>query len=122
MSNERCSTATSGFYSLAESDSSNRTEHSSTNTKLDNSEPAKGLSKGLQEGERKLHKHAKKHFHKSTDSSRSYVSKIPPPKQLRYNFQKSSRDLPYLQSNSDGDHSANNTKHNQRILKNKNKI
>ena len=42
MSNEICSTATSGVYSVTESDCSNCTEQTSTNNKL-----------GLQEGERK---------------------------------------------------------------------
>ena len=84
MSNERCSTATSGVNSLTESDCSNNTEQSSTNTKLDNCQPAKELS--LQEGEMKLHKHAKKHFHKNADSGKSFVSRIPPPKPLRYTF------------------------------------
>ena len=107
MSNERCSTATSGFYSATESDCSNSKEQFTTNTKHDNVKSSEGLSE--------------KHFHKNTNTGQSYVSRIPPPKPLRYNLQKSSRDLPYLRANSDGDQSSNNTIQNPRILRNKKK-
>ena len=107
MSNERCSTATSGFYSATESDCSNSKEQSKTDTKHENVKSSEGLSE--------------KHFHKNTNTVQSYVSRIPPPKPLRYNLQKSSRDLPYLRANSDGDQSSNNTIQNPRMLRNKKK-
>ena len=117
MSNERCSTATSGFYSATESDCSNSKEQSTTNTKHENVKSSEDLSSGLLEAERKL----EKHFHKNTNTGQSYESRIPPPKPLRYNLQKSSRDLPYLRANSDGDQSSNNTIQNPRILRNNKK-
>ena len=93
MSNERCSTATSGVYSATESDCSNSTEQSMMNIKLDNLRPSRDPCIGLPVGERKLETLDNKHFQKSAESGQSYVSRIPPPKPLRYNYQKSSRDL-----------------------------
>ena len=113
MSNERCSTATSGVYSATESDCSNSTEQSMTNTKPINVRPSRDQYFGLPKGERKIETLADKHSHKS------YVSRIPPPKPVRYNFQKSSKDIPYLRSNSVGDQSSNNTLQHQRILREK---
>ena len=115
MSNDRCSTATSGVYSATESDCSNNTDQSVTNTKLSNlRDPSLGLSKG----DRKLEKHANKDFQKNADSGHKYVSRIPPPKPLRYKIQKSTRDLPYLRANTDVDQSSNNTTQNSRTLQN----
>ena len=105
MSNERCSTATSGVYSATESDCSNNTEHYMVNTKL--VRPSRDPCIGLPVCEMKSERIADKHFHKNTNTGKSYVSRIPPPKPLRYNLQKSSRDLPYLRANSDGDQSSN---------------
>ena len=109
MSNERCSTATSGVYSATESDFSNSTEQSLTNTILNNVQQTRGVSLGLPEEKRKLHKDANNDFQKNANSGQSYVSRIPPPKPLRYKIQKSSRELPYLGVNSDGDQSSQNT-------------
>ena len=120
MSNERCSTATSGVYSVTESDSSNA-EQSMTDIKHDKFLPSRDMSLGLPQKERKSDQHTNKHFQKNANSGQSFVSRIPPPKPLRYKIQKSSRDLPYLGVNSDGDQSLQNTLQNSRILQNKKK-
>ena len=54
MSNERCSTATSGVYSSTESDCSNSTEQSMTNTKPINVCPSRDQYFELTKGERKI--------------------------------------------------------------------
>jgi hypothetical protein len=119
MSNETCSTATSGVFSAKESDCSNSTEQSMVNTKLDNIQPSRDPIIGLPVGERTLETLANKHFQKNDVTGLSYVSRLPPPKPSRYDFQKSSQDLPYLRANSDGDQSSNNTPQNSRIMWNK---
>ena len=86
------------------------------NTKCTSFPPSIGLSLGLPEGERKLEKHANNDFQKRADSGQRYVSRIPPPKPLRYKIQKLTRDLPYLRANSDGDQSSNNTIQHSRTL------
>jgi hypothetical protein len=118
MSNERCSTATSGFYSATESDCSNSTKQSITNAELSNFGPSRCQSLGLPEAERKLEKSVNKDFQKNADSGQKYVSRIPPPKPLRYKIQKSTRDLPYLRANSDGDQSSKSTIQNSRTMQN----
>ena len=115
MSDGRCSTATSGVYSATESDSSNSTEESRTTTKSDNVQSSREQSLGLPEVERKLGKHANKNVHKNGNHGQRYVSRIPPPKPLRYNFQQSSMNLPHLRTNSDGNQSSRNIQPNSRI-------
>ena len=116
MSDEICSTPTSGFYSAAESDVSNSTEQSNTNTKYDNDQSSKRETFGLPE-----RNYINQNTHKNNNPGKRQVSRIPPPKPLRYNFPKSPRDLSYLRSNSDGYKSSNNTLQITRILHNKKK-
>jgi hypothetical protein len=118
MSNERCSTATSGVFSATESDCSNSTEQPITNAELSNVGPSRCQSLGLLEAERKLDKSVNRDFQKNADSGQKYVSRIPPPKPLRYKIQKSTREIQYLRANADGDQSSNNTIKHSKTLQN----
>ena len=70
----------------------------------------------LPEGERKSEKHTNKGFQKNADVAQSYISRIPPPKPLIYNPQKTIGDLPYSRSTPYGEQSSNYILQNSRIL------
>ena len=103
MSDEICSTPTSGFYSAAESDVSNSTEQSNTNTKYDNDQSSRRETFGLPE-----RNYINQNTHKNNKPGKRQVSRIPPPKPLRCHLHKTSRNSSYSRANSE-----DNTKINQ---------
>ena len=99
MSDERCSTATSGVYSATESDCSNSPELSANQT-------SRRWSLGLPDVEKDMEKLLNQNCPKNNPGNR-HVSRIPPPKPRRY-FHQSSTNQTYLRVNSDSENSTQN--------------
>ena len=97
MSDERCSEATSGVYSAAESDGSNSTEQSEIRTKYNDDQSFRIETLGLPEVE----KHLNQNIHKNNNLGKRHISKIPPPKPLRYHLYQTSRNSSYSRANSE---------------------
>ena len=111
ISSERCSTATSGVFSAAETDSSASLENSVLSTKIDedNSPQVQHLDpQTVRHTTGKLIKPLKSQTHTLR------ISKIPPPKPLRHNLVKSSADLGCNRALSEG-YQYKNTAQSSRI-------
>ena len=78
MSDERCSTATSGVYSATESDCSNSPE-------LYANLPRR-QSFGVQDVEKNMEKPFHKNCHKNVTPGNKHRSRIPPPKPRRHHI------------------------------------
>ena len=111
ISSERCSTATSGVFSAAETDSSASLEDSVSRTKMD--EPKSPHSYHL-DPHTARHTTGKLIKPLKSQTLTSRISKIPPPKPLRHNIVKSSADLGYTRALSEG-YPFKNTTQSSRI-------
>ena len=120
MSDERCSTATSGVYSATESDYSNSPELYANQARSDNVQ-FRGHTLGVPHGRRKTEEQLTQNTQNNINPVKKYVSRIPPPKPVRYHFQKSSTNLSYSRPNSDKENLVKNIQTISRIPQNKNK-
>merc|ERR1712106_1028724 len=118
-SRERCSTATSGVYSATESECSNGTEQSMANTKYSKVQPSRGLPEAKRKTEKNLVDNLQRRD--NPNSCKRLVSRIPPPKPLRYHIQNSSANIPYSRANSDSGQHTKTTIPKSRLLPNKKK-
>jgi len=105
VSDERCSTATSGIYSNADSEISTSAEHS-TNWSLQTSE---GWSIGPKICESKIGNVSNANVNKTANKSKRHVSKMPPPKPVRYHLPPSTKNLSNVRAYSHSEISKRST-------------
>ena len=121
MSDGRCSRATSGVYSATESDCSNSPELYTNQAKSDYVQSSRGHTLGAPHGRRKTEEQLTQNTQNNINLVKKYVSRIPPPKPVRYHFQKSSTNLSYSRPSSDKENLVKNIQTISRIPQNKNK-
>jgi len=105
MTDERCSTATSGIYSNTDSEISTSAEHS-TNWSLQTSE---GWSIGPKICESKIGNVSNANVNKTANKSKRHVSKMPPPKPVRYHLPPSTKNLSNVRAYSHSEISKRST-------------